>query len=111
MVRLFQECLEWKAEQKIVWAKVCKETGRWTGRWKILDRLEDGRQSGCCRLPVHDGFGGIVPVCGGAFRELCVRWEHRERREWKEEREAEELGAARKLGAREATPPLPYALV
>jgi len=36
-------CPEWKAQQKILWAEVRKETGRWRYRWKIQDLLADER--------------------------------------------------------------------
>jgi len=40
---LFKEYREWKAQQKILWAEVRKETGRWKSRWRIRDLLADGR--------------------------------------------------------------------
>ena len=42
---LFKERPEWKPQQKILWAKVKKETGRWKDRWIIRDFLADGRCS------------------------------------------------------------------
>jgi len=42
---LFKECPEWKPQQKILWAEVKKETGRWKDRWKIRDLLADERCS------------------------------------------------------------------
>jgi len=42
---LFKECTEWKPQQKILWAEVKKETGRWKDRWKVRDLLGDGRCS------------------------------------------------------------------
>ena len=42
---LFKACPEWKAQQKILWAEVRKETGRWKDRWKIRDLLADERCS------------------------------------------------------------------
>ena len=38
-------CPEWKAQQKILWAEVWKETEKWKSRWKIRDLLADGRCS------------------------------------------------------------------
>ena len=38
-------CPEWEAQQKILWAEVQKETGRWKSWWKIGDLLVDGRCS------------------------------------------------------------------
>jgi len=43
---LFKECPEWKPQQKILWAEVKKETGRWKDRWKVRDLLAD---AGCTR--------------------------------------------------------------
>jgi len=37
-------CPEWKAQQKILWAEVRKETGRWKDWWKIRDLLADERR-------------------------------------------------------------------
>jgi len=34
-------CPEWKALQKILWAVVRRETGRWKDRWKIRNLLAD----------------------------------------------------------------------
>ena len=39
---------EWKAQQKILWTEVRKETVRWKDRWKIRDLLADER----CRRAV-----------------------------------------------------------
>ena len=44
--RHIQGCPEWKPQQKILWAEVKKETGRWKDRWKVRDLLADGRCSG-----------------------------------------------------------------
>jgi len=40
---LFKVCPEWKAQQKILWAEVRKETGKGKDRWKIRDLLADER--------------------------------------------------------------------
>jgi len=40
---LFKVCPEWRTQQKILWADVQKESGRWKSRWKIRDLLADGR--------------------------------------------------------------------
>jgi len=40
---LFKVCPEWKAQQKILWAEVRKDTGRGKDRWKIRDLLADER--------------------------------------------------------------------
>ena len=42
---LFKECPEWKPQQRILWAEVKKETGRWKDRWKVRALLADGRCS------------------------------------------------------------------
>ena len=42
---LFKECPKWKPQQKILWAEVKKEIGRWKDRWKVRDLLADGRCS------------------------------------------------------------------
>jgi len=39
---LFKVCPEWRIQQKILWAEVQKETGKWKSRWKIRDLLADG---------------------------------------------------------------------
>jgi len=90
---LFKECPEWKPQQKILWAEVKKETGRWKDRWKVRDLLADGR----CSRAVLDylsstDVGRRVPAeaeddAVGAVSELEVR-------EWLEEQGAgaEEAG-------------------
>jgi len=106
---LFKECPEWKMQQKILWAEVQKETGKWKSRWKIRDLLADGR----CAQAVLDfltstDVGRLVPPleeekdAGSQVSE----WELRVRREREEEREAEaeELGAAWELGVGEELP-------
>jgi hypothetical protein len=85
-------CLEWKAQQRILWAEVRKETGRWKDRWKIRDRLADKR----CSRAVID-FLSSTDVARGVLVEEDVgsetsEWELRERREREEEREAEAEG-------------------
>jgi len=42
---LLKSCLEWKTQQKVMWEKVKKETGRWKSRWKIRDLFADPRCS------------------------------------------------------------------
>jgi hypothetical protein len=42
---LFKACPEWKVQQKVLWAEVLKESGRWKSQWKIRDLLADGRCS------------------------------------------------------------------
>jgi len=101
-------CPEWKPQQKILWAEVRKETGRWKVRWKIKDLLADGRS----RRPVLDFFsstdvGVRVPPLGKVGSgSQASEWEIRQRREREEEQEAEaeELGAAGGLGAGEELP-------
>ena len=91
--QLLKEYPEWKPQQKILWAEVKKETGRWKDRWKVRDLLADGR----CSQAVLDfllatDVGRRVPREGdgavSAVSELEVR-------EWLEEQGAgaEEPGA------------------
>ena len=103
---LIKACPEWKAQQKILWAEVLKETGKWKSRWRIRDLLADGR----CSQAVLDflsatDVGRRVPAEEDA-ESVASEWELRERREREEEREAEaeELGAAGELGAGEEPP-------
>jgi len=100
-VHLFKVCPEWRAQQKILWAEVQKETGRWKNRWKIRDLLADGK----CSRAVLDflsstDVGRLVPGEEDVRSEVS-EWEHRERREREEERRevAEALGAEDELGA------------
>jgi len=88
---LFEVCLEWKAQQKILWVEVRKETGRWKDRWRIRDLLADER----CSRAVLDfltstDVGRRVPAAEDTVSELSEQ----ELREWEEEQgaEAEELG-------------------
>jgi len=41
----FKDCPEWKPWQKILWAEVKKEIGRWKDGWTVRDLLSDGRCS------------------------------------------------------------------
>jgi len=94
---LFKECAEWRDQQKILWAEVKKETGRWKSRWKVRDLLADER----CSKPVLDflsttDVGRLAPALADEDAQSEVsEWELRERREREEERgaEAERLGA------------------
>ena len=93
---LFKLCPEWKAQQKILWAEVWKESGRGNSRFKIWDLLADRR----CSQAVLDflsttDVGRLVPAEEDAGSEVSG-WELREREEDREEDrsvEAEELGA------------------
>ena len=108
---LFMMCLEWKMHQKVLWAEVQKETGRWKSRWKIRDLLADKR----CGQVVLDfltstDVGRLVPpLDGDGARGQASEWELQERREEEEEQEAEaeELGAAGGSGAGEERPLIP----
>jgi len=93
---LFKVCTEWKAEQKILWAEVRKETGRWKGRWKVRDLMADER----CGRAVLDflsttDVGRRVPAEEDAVSEVSEA----EVREWLEEQSAgaEGLGAGEEL--------------
>ena len=75
-------CPEWKAQQKILWADVRKETGR----WKIRDLPADER---CGRavldfLSTTDVGGGRGPAGEGAVSEVSEA----ELREWEEDQGA-----------------------
>jgi len=98
---LFKECPEWKRQQKILWAEVKKETGKWKDRSKVRDLLADGR---CFRevlvfLATTD-VGRRAPAeedgAVSAVSELAVR-------EWLDEQGAAAEGA----GAGGAPPFLP----
>jgi len=77
---LVKVCPEWKAQQKILWAEVQKETGKWKSRWMIIirDLLADGR----CSQAVMDflsstDVGRLVPAAeddaGSCVSELELR--------------------------------------
>jgi hypothetical protein len=62
---LFKVCPEWKAEQKILWAEVRKETGR-KSRFTIRNLLADDRCSQSVlgflsTLPIHHGYEKAGP--------------------------------------------------
>ena len=77
---LFKECLEWKPQQKILWAEVKKETGRWrTGggsgtSWRTRDvggRSWTSSPHGCGKAGAgrgrrsERGIGGRAAGVGG----------------------------------------------
>ena len=116
---LFKVCLEWKAQQKILWAEVLKGTGKWKSRWKTRDFLADGRCSqavldfpllriweGGCRLRRTRGVrrrnGGTWQPEEDSGREVS-EWERREREE-ERRAEVEELGAGGELPLFRLTP-------
>jgi len=80
-------------QQKILWAEVQKETGRWKSRWKIRDLPEDGRcgqavleflsSTDVGRLPPEEETNTVSEVSEAEIRE------------WEEEQvaETEESGA------------------
>jgi len=87
---LFKVCLEWKAQQKVLWAEVWKETRRGKSWWTIRDLLADAR----CSRAVLDflattDVGRLVPGDEAAGSEAS-EWELRERLEREEERRVEE---------------------
>jgi len=105
---LFKECPEWKLQQKILWAEVKKETGKWKDRWKVRDLLADGR----CSRAVLDFLtttevGKTVPVVDEDAGSEASEWELRERTEREEERraEAEALGSGEEPPLFLPTPP------
>jgi len=84
---LFKECPKRKPQQKILWAEVKKETGRWKDRWKVRDLLADGR----CSRAVLDflsstDVGSRVPA--DAEEEAVSAVSELEVREWLEEQGA-----------------------
>jgi len=84
---LLRECLEWKPQQKILWAEVKKETGKGKDWWKVRDLLADGRCSQAVRdfLSTTD-VGRRVP---GVEEENAVSTvSELEEREWLEEQGA-----------------------
>ena len=106
--------------QKILWAEVQKETGRWKSRWKIQDLFAD---PGCSQAVLdflsstdvgkivptveeEDGVGKIVPTVeeeDGVGSEAS-EWELRERQEREEEKRAGALGAENEVAAGEEPP-------
>jgi ribonuclease HI len=91
---LFKRCAEWRGQQRILWAEVRKETGKWKSRWKVRDQLADER----CNRAVLDflsttdvGRLAPAPVEEDAQSEAS-EWELRERGEREEERRAEDEG-------------------
>jgi len=90
---LFKECPEWKPRQRILWAEVKKETGKWKDRWKVRDLPADVR----CSRAVLDflsstDMGRRVP--SEAEEDAVSAVSELEEREWLEEQGAEagELG-------------------
>jgi len=63
---LFKECPEWKAQQKILWAEVRKETGKWKRRWTFW------------RTKVQPGGAGL-PLLYGCGEADTSRGRHGER--------------------------------
>jgi hypothetical protein len=75
-------CPVWKDQQKILWAEVKKEIGRWKSHWKVRDLLADER----CSRAVLDflsttDVGRPVPAPGEDAQSEASEWELRERRE------------------------------
>jgi len=87
---LLKSCPEWKAQQKVMWEKVKKETGRWKSRWKIRDLFADPR----CSQAILDFLastqvGRRVPAPEEEEEDAqseVSEWELREREERNEER-------------------------
>jgi len=93
--------------QKILWAEVQKETGRWKSRWKIQDLFAD---PGCSQAVLDflssTDVGKIVPTVeeeDGVGSEAS-EWELRERQEREEEKRAGALGAENEVAAGEEPP-------
>ena len=92
-----------KGVQKMLWAEVKKETGRWKSRWRIRDLLADRRCSQAILgfLTTTDVERIVPPVEEEADQRSEVsEWELREGREREGERRAEAEG----LGAGEERP-------
>jgi hypothetical protein len=96
---LFKEYVQWKEQQKTLWAEVRKETGRWKSRWKVRDLLADER----CSRAVLDflsttDVGRLVPApVEEDVQSETSEWELRERREREEVRMAEAEGMSAKV--------------
>jgi hypothetical protein len=90
----FEVSAIWRDQQKVLWAALKKETGRWKSRWKVRGLLADER----CSRAVLDFLSttDVAPALAeNDVQSEASEWELRERREREEERraEAEELGA------------------
>jgi len=96
---------EWKPQQKILWAEVKKETGRWKDRWKVRDLLADER---CSRVVLDLLSSTDVErwVPAEAEDDTVSAVSELEVREWLEQREGEgeERAAAGGMGASEEMP-------
>jgi len=103
---LFEVCPESNMQQKILWAEVQKETGRWKSRWTIRDLLAGGRwRQAVLDFLSSTDVGRLVPPLeeSDAASEVS-EGEFRERREREEEWEAEAPGAMDEMGAGEELP-------
>jgi len=69
-------CPKWKAQQKILWAEVQKETGRWQSLWKIRDLFAEERFFVCLfitsKRPIRSGRYYVQSVCCL----LSAQWRH-----------------------------------
>jgi len=97
---LFKVCPEWTAQQKIPWAEVLKEGGKWKVEEPVGDSGSPGRwavQPGGNWILSATDVGRLVPAEEDAGSEAS-EWEVWE---WEEDKraQAEELGAAGELGA------------
>ena len=73
------------SQQKLLWAEVWKETGKWKSRWKVRDLLARWEvQSGSAGLPLCHRCG--MASAGEGAESEASEWELRECREWEEER-------------------------
>jgi len=66
---LFKECVEWRDQQRTLWAEVRKETGRWKSRWKVRDLLVDERGAEDEELGAEVFFCLFILAC-----DLCRSW-------------------------------------
>jgi len=102
---LSKVCREWRMQQKILWAEVRKETGKWKSRWKIKDLFADRR----CSQAVLDFLSstdmrGMVPAVEEAddAGSGVSEWELQEHQKREEERRVEAAVLATSRHARTA---------
>jgi len=97
---LLKVCPEWKAQQKILWAEVQKESREWKSRWGIRDILADGSCGQVVLVSLSStDVGRLVPTEEDAGNNV-LEWQLQQRWEWEAERraEAEVLDAEEELG-------------
>jgi len=112
---LLKNCPEWRAQQKVMWSTIKKETGRWKSRWKIRDLFADPR----CSQAILD-FLASTQVGRRApkpeeeeedAQSEASEWELREREERDEERRQREAAMGAEEEERLVFLPLPFSSV